>query len=76
MLSALLFTFAAAGCVSPDAAGPFEFEEGEDWGDPVGADVKADGTTPSPAPVCSTRTTPLRAIGGEIITPTGPRSAM
>jgi hypothetical protein len=59
---------ALAGCVSPDAAGPFEFEDGSD--DSVSAGGKADSASSSVS--CAPLTAPTRALGGTILTPNGP----
>ncbi|HZS35332.1 MAG TPA: amidohydrolase family protein [Polyangia bacterium] len=65
---ALVFAGGLAACVSPDASGGFEFEDGVD--DTVSADEgKADSSSSS---TCKAVTAPVRALGGTIITPNGP----
>src|SRR5262245_12387472 len=66
------FGFAAflgvAGCVSPDAAGPYEFDEADDGeGIPGGKVDDPSGT------LCASKTQPPIALGGTVITPTGPK---
>ncbi len=69
LAATLLALTSIAGCTDPDAAGPFEFEEGEDPNDPVSAAAgKADSTKS-----CTAKTVSLRALGGTVLTPTGPQ---